>query len=446
MNENVAALLGLEQQLRKASDLAQLFYILVNQTEQCVPFIQSVLAQGPGLDGLSVVAASDVPAVDFTAPYIVWIERVIKHQVATGAAIDQAILTPGDLPADLASDWRAFALPPWLLWQPLPVEAREGSIAGLLLLFHERRWTDAERGIAQHLGASAGHALFALRQQSLWQGWRPRWRNRGRSWLLLVLVGAVMFWPVRISVLAPAQIIPRDPWVTTAPLDGVVERVDVHPNQVVAAGELLARLQATDLANVAELAGQAFLLAEAELKTVQQSGFLDPRQKSRLAELEATVNMRRIEHEHALERLQRATVRSMVDGVVVLDDPVIWSGRPVRTGEKILLVADPQKVEIEIRLPVKDAIALEDQAEVRLFLDRAPLQPLSGQLRHAAYEPTENSGQHMFYRLVASLDETSDPLPRLGMRGTAKIHGEQVTLFFYLFRRPITATRQWMGW
>lgn len=446
MTDNVAALLGLEQQLRKASDLAQLFYTLVNQTGQCVPYIQAVLAQGDRLDGLSVVAASDVPAVDFTAPYIVWVERVIKYQVATGGGSRQALLTPDDLPDDLAEDWRAFALPPFLLWQPLPIEAREGSLAGILLLFHERRWTDAERGVSQHLAASAGHALFALRQQSPWQGWRPRWRSRRRVLLLLTLVGAVLFWPVRVSVLAPAQIIAHDPWVATAPLDGVVEQVIVQPNQTVAAGELLASLQATDLASAAELAGQASLLAEAELKTVQQSGFLDPRQKSRLAELEATVRMREIEHAHALERLQRASVRSAVEGVVVLDDPTLWSGRPVRTGERILLVADPRQVEIEIRLPVKDAIALEEQAEVRLFLDRAPLQPLSGKLRHAAYEPTEDSGQQMFYRLVASLDETTDSLPRLGLRGTAKIHGERVTLFFYLFRRPITAARQWMGW
>ncbi|MEH6671013.1 HlyD family secretion protein [Halopseudomonas sp.] len=439
-------MLGLEQQLRKASDLAQLFYTLVNQTAQCVPYVQALLAHSVRPDELSVVAASDVPAVDFTAPYIVWAERVIKHQTAAGVANRQVLLTPDDLPNDLAADWRAFSLPPWLLWQPLPVEAREGKSAGVLMLFNERRWTDAEQGVSQHLAASAGHALFALRQVSLWRGWYPRWRNRRRFWVLLVLLAGVMLWPVRVSVLAPAQIIARDPWVATAPLDGVVEQVVVQPNQVVAEGELLTRLQATDLASAAELAAQAALLAEAELKTVQQGSFLDPRQKSRLAELEATVRIRQIEHAHAVERLQRASVRSAVAGVIVLDDPALWAGRPVRTGERILLVADPDQVEIEIRLPVKDAIAVEEQAEVRLFLDRAPLQPLSGQLRHAAYEPTEDSGQQMYYRLVASLDESAGDLPRLGLRGTAKVHGERVTLFFYLFRRPITAVRQWIGW
>ncbi|SDT90392.1 efflux RND transporter periplasmic adaptor subunit [Halopseudomonas salegens] len=446
MSDKVAALLGLEQQLRKASDLAQLFYTLVNQTGQCVPYVQSVLAQGSALDALSVVAASDVPTVDFTAPYIVWVERVIKYQVGSGLAAQQAILTADDLPDNVADDWRAFGLPPFLLWQPLPVEAREGSIAGVHLLFNDRRWSEAELGISQHLAASAGHALFALRQQNPWQGWRPRWRNRRRNWIILAMLAALMFWPVRVSVLAPAQIIAREPWVATAPLDGAVDRVMVEPNQAVAEGEVLANLQTSDLASAAELADQALLLAEAELKTVQQSGFLDPRQKSRLAELETTVRMREIEREYAHQRLQRASIRAAVPGVVVLDDPAAWSGRPVQTGERILLVADPQRVEIEIRLPVKDAIALEEQAAVRLFLDRAPLQPLSGQLRHAAYEPSEDSGQQMFYRLVASLDASAEPLPRLGMRGTAKVYGERVTLFFYLFRRPITAARQWMGW
>ena len=38
-----------------------------------------------------------------------------------------------------------------------------------------------------------------------------------------------------------------------------------------------------------------------------------------------------------------------------------------------------------------------------------------------------------------------EPAARLGLRGTARVYGEPVTLFFYLLRRPITALRQWTG-
>ena len=35
--------------------------------------------------------------------------------------------------------------------------------------------------------------------------------------------------------------------------------------------------------------------------------------------------------------------------------------------------------------------------------------------------------------------------PRIGLRGTAKIYGSRVTLFYYLFRKPITFVRQLIG-
>jgi len=34
---------------------------------------------------------------------------------------------------------------------------------------------------------------------------------------------------------------------------------------------------------------------------------------------------------------------------------------------------------------------------------------------------------------------------RIGWQGSAKIYGERVTLFTYLFRRPISAIRPWIG-
>ena len=37
------------------------------------------------------------------------------------------------------------------------------------------------------------------------------------------------------------------------------------------------------------------------------------------------------------------------------------------------------------------------------------------------------------------------PEVRIGWHGTAKIYGEDVPLFFYLFRRPLSAIRQFVG-
>ena len=74
----------------------------------------------------------------------------------------------------------------------------------------------------------------------------------------------------------------------------------------------------------------------------------------------------------------------------------------------------------------------------------APGSPLWARLRQASYEATQSPGNLLGYRLKATLDDPSR-MPRIGLRGTAKIYGEKVTLFYYLARRPLAAARQFLG-
>ena len=130
--------------------------------------------------------------------------------------------------------------------------------------------------------------------------------------------------------------------------------------------------------------------------------------------------------------------------MAVIDDPQTWKGRPVRVGERILSIADPAMVEVTVMVPVKDAVVLEPGNEVRLFLDTDPLHSLKATVQYVVYESTM-AGEWPAYKVRARL-ETSTPAPRIGLRGTARIYGQNTTLFYYLLRRPITATRQWLGW
>jgi hypothetical protein len=46
--------------------------------------------------------------------------------------------------------------------------------------------------------------------------------------------------------------------------------------------------------------------------------------------------------------------------------------------------------------------------------------------------------------VTAQLEQGASEL-RIGWQGSAKIYGKQVMLFTYLFRRPISAIRPWIG-
>lgn len=123
MSEPLAALLGLEQQLRQASSLAQLSFTIVNQTQRCVPCMQAVLLLGKTTGELRVFAASDISSVDHTSPYTLWIERLARAQAGNGSGNTATMLQARDVDAALQAEWSEMA-PTCLLWQPLPVEAR----------------------------------------------------------------------------------------------------------------------------------------------------------------------------------------------------------------------------------------------------------------------------------------------------------------------------------
>ncbi|MFA7430450.1 MAG: HlyD family efflux transporter periplasmic adaptor subunit, partial [Rhodospirillaceae bacterium] len=285
-----------------------------------------------------------------------------------------------------------------------------------------------------------------------WKAAAPgRWTRRLNPRRRRMIVGAagavaigILALPVHQSALAPGQVVPRDPVVVSAPLDGVVKAFHVQPNQPVAVGDALFSFEDAMLRNALAVAEEELAVAEAEFRTVTQGAFRDTEDRSKLALLRSRVDLKRAERDWAAERLSRVAVTADKPGLAVFHDANDWIGRPVATGEKVLVIADPQAVELRLHLPVADAITLEPGAAVRLFLDVAPLQPLTATLAHAAYEPELSDEQVLGYRVVATLDEGQAP-PRIGLQGTAKVEGPRAPLILQLFRRPLAAARQFLG-
>ena len=62
-----------------------------------------------------------------------------------------------------------------------------------------------------------------------------------------------------------------------------------------------------------------------------------------------------------------------------------------------------------------------------------------------AYRAEADAAGVSSYPVLARVNDPTAPPERLGLRGTARVYGEPVSLFYYLLRRPITALRQWTG-
>ena len=309
----------------------------------------------------------------------------------------------------------------------------------------EAPWSDEACDLLGRLHATYGYCFAGMRQtaQDRWQWLRSMFRKRNR-WLIAGALLASLFIPVRLSVLAPAEVIALNAVAVAAPQDGVVGSFAVTPNARVKAGDLLFSLDDSSLLNRLAVSRKALEIAQADAHVAQQRAFDDVKSKADVAVALGRVREKEAELAAVETQAQRVEVRADKDGIAIFSDTNDWIGRPVMTGERVMQLAQPEDSGIQVWLAVADAINLELDAPVRLFLHTDPLSPRSGRLIEASYQATLSPESVASYKLRARFEEGTE-LPRIGLRGTARISGEWVLLGYYLFRRPLAHLREWSG-
>jgi hypothetical protein len=231
----------------------------------------------------------------------------------------------------------------------------------------------------------------------------------------------------------------------TSPVNGVVKEVLIKTNENVKPGTELVKLDDLNFKNQYEIALQELEVSEAELLRIKQSSFTNSDDKARLVELSTEVGLRKKEAAYAEEQLKYSIISADREGIAVVEDFTDWQGRPVNIGEKILTIADPEQIEFQIFLPTKDSLLIRKEARVKVFLDSDPLNSLDGKVLRTSYKPALTSENILAYKIVANYHNSQGEVPRIGLRGTAKIYGEKTSIFYYIFRVPINLTRQFLG-
>jgi len=436
--ERIQALLQLESQARSASSPEALCFHIANETRKLLPYRQAYVFACTARTRMRMRTAAGTSSVDPNAPLVAWAERVVDEVCEGEPGEDVRRVSAADLPARLRDDWAEHSSR-HVLWCSL---RRGERPVGGLWLGRDEPWSDADVTLLRRLADAYGHAWAALlpRRPFSWTALLSHSRVAAAALALLL----VLSFPVRLTTLAPVEVVARDPVVVSAPIEGVVREILVPPNTRVEVGTPLVAFEDTLLRNRAIVAERTLSVAIAEMRTANQGAFHSAESGSQVALLRAKAELAQAELDYAREELERVVVRAARDGLVLYRDPSDWAGRPVAVGERILLLADPELVELRIDLPVDDAMVLQPDAPVRVFLDSDPLHTLDGVLTHASYEAAPTADQQLAYRVRAELIDEADV--RIGLKGTAKIYGERVSLAFTLLRRPIGAARQWLGW
>ncbi|MBL8471745.1 MAG: HlyD family efflux transporter periplasmic adaptor subunit [Rhodocyclaceae bacterium] len=436
-------ILQLGRRAREAADATALGFVVVNETRQLLDYRQSAVWIAdralPGGDG--VAALSGLPAPEQNTPYGLWLARAALHWLTLAAPCRDAA---HELPEALRHECQEW-LPAAVL--AIPLCRRSGKAFGIWIVARDEPWSQDEMSLAGEITAVYAHAWEAFLPRKTWRDHlHELLANRRRTRNLALAALAICLIPVRLSVLAPAEVTAKDAFVVRAPLDGVVDHFQVRPNMPVKAGDALFELDTTGLRTRLDVARKAFEAASEEYRQAAQLAVTDDeRSKQELAQRKARMQEKASELAYSEQLLDRVRVKAPRAGVAVFSDTHDWIGKAVTTGERVLQIADPARAEMTLRLPVGDAIELASDATVTLYLTTAPQYAYDGKLSYAAYRAELAPDGTLAYKLKADFDGGGQP-PRIGLTGTAKVYGGWVPLVYYVMRRPLAVLRQRLGW
>lgn len=192
-----ARFLDLERQTRAAQDSSQLAYSLVNDGQSLFGFRHAAL-----LIAGKVQAVTGVSAVEPNAPFVAFVEQAVAQLFKQDVLKQARVITPEMVGESIQSDWRSLSAMQ-VFW--LPLIDRQGQVFGGLWLARDLPWNPSEQVLLSQLGDTYSHAWLALQPR---KPWRLRWTRKRQVALVAVLMLGLLI-PVRQSVLAPAEVVPR---------------------------------------------------------------------------------------------------------------------------------------------------------------------------------------------------------------------------------------------
>lgn len=270
---------------------------------------------------------------------------------------------------------------------------------------------------------------------------------------ILVIAGLVytMFQKVPERVNAEFELIAPSVTTVYAPFDGQLEKCekpDGSPwknGDPVKKGDVIAVYDKASLQFRLDAARQAVkeIDAEIRLKDVDRQRRENNSEIQLLKEKKKSIEVAVAEAEWYLERVE---LRAPRDGYLQLADPRAENlvGKAVRTGDKVFDVFSEKRPDgtsgMDVKVPVNEqesSILLKKTETITLYLHTAPDEPIEAVVREISPTPELTEQRTYCYNLFAELPPEKVTSLRYGMRGIAKIEGDDVTVGYFLFKSVI---------
>ena len=443
-NQDLARLVILQNRVHESETAQEFAIFATNQSHELSPFFQSVCWHKNTLNQVQVMAVSGVSSIDSNAIIVRFMVKLIKAISEMEGAEKAKIINQEDVSGNLRKDWIDM-MPPFCQWLPFTKDDR--SEAGMLV-FYEQEITQKQKTLFEPLSTTYSHVWYSLPEnKKKTKGLLGRLtRSSLTKWVIFACVILILAIPVRESALAPGQVVATKPAIVGSTINGVIKQIHVKPNDFVEEGDLLVSLDATEAVSGLEIAEKELESARTEYLITSQQAFSLEDAKAEVALLKSRTETAQLKVEQAKKLLERTRIYAARGGIAIYTDEYEFLGQTIEIGQRIMLLADVNAIELNVLMPVGDTIDFKVGDNVRFFLNTDPARPVKAILRQTSYEPrSEENGDYVF--LLKARFEDEEFRGRIGWAGTAKVYSsDRVSLFMYIFRRPIASARRFFGW
>lgn len=410
-----------------ASSRRELEFIVLNRTAKAARYERGYLWRirggGVKLAGVSG-SAGPPPKNDRTGEWQKALRRLDPLS-------DAAILSPGGAAGQAGGLW-------------LPLAGSDGM--GLLLeRLSPPAWTDDDLKALRPLASAYGGA-FRIFSNTLRAPGRFGRAARAIAPAALVAAAVVALAVVRLPlrIVAPCEVVAANPAPVNAPMDGVIREVLVRPGDAVEAGDPLYAFDDEVAVEEFELAKRQAELARSNLDRAAALALSDRRARAEAGLLANRLEQEEVRLAAAKLRMEKLRVSAPKAGTVVMGDPSAFAGAPVRTGERVLVLAEQSDNRLRIWLPQDDRIDFRPDAGVRVFLHADAGKSRDADLTYVAAHAQPGEGGVYGFLAEAEWKRGADAV-KLGLKGSAVLYGEEVSLGYWLFRKPLAAVRRFVG-
>lgn len=271
-------------------------------------------------------------------------------------------------------------------------------------------------------------------------------RSKKRFWIpaLAALALALVVIRIPLRVVAPCEIVPKDPFIVTAPLQGIIKLIDVKPGSEVHKGDLLfeydKRLQTQEL----KVAQNEVEITEAALNRALALGLHDQASLNDVAILKLKLEKEKIGLDLAQHNYDLLDAHSPMNGAAIIDDPDQWPGRPVNIGEKVMTIVDLAQTKIKIWVPENDNIDIDLTEPIKVYLNVSPEKQWIAKLNYISSTVTMSDADIPSFIAEANWNNPKNS-PKPGLKGTAVLYGPRVSLLYYIMRKPWILLRHAFG-